>query len=176
MFCISPYARHPGHCLFGSTYTSTRTRGLRYSQPPARLAGCVRTKVCIPRLPSLSLYLNCPVSMSRSSKLFGVAKRCFTQCLWKGHVHRSNIIFQCDSHYRCCACTAAVLKRYGLVVQYSPTPRGELPRHGGGGITRGAWGTYLGCSLRCVKASVPLPLDSMPCFAGGSSDCLFFGG
>ena len=69
------------------------------------------------RFPILSLYLNCPLSMSRSSRLFGVGKRSFTQCLWKGHVHRSNIMFQCDSHYRCCACTATVLKCYSLVVQ-----------------------------------------------------------
>ena len=59
----------------------------------------------------------------RSSRLFGVGQRSFTQCLWKGQGHQSNIMFQCDSHYRCCACTAAVLKCYGLVVQ-SPPPKG----------------------------------------------------
>ena len=32
-------------------------------------------------------------------------------------MHRSNIMFQCDSHYRCCACIAAVVKCYSLVVQ-----------------------------------------------------------
>ena len=52
----------------------------------------------------------------------------FTQCPWKGHAHRSNIMFQCDSHHRCCACTAAVLKCYGLVVQ-------SQPGGGGGGVT-----------------------------------------
>ena len=54
--------------------------------------------------------------------MFGVVKRSFTQCLWKGHTHRSNIMFQCDLHYQCCACTTAVLKCYGVGVQSPPPP------------------------------------------------------
>ena len=51
-------------------------------------------------------------------------------------------MFQCDSHYRCCACTAAILKCYGLVVQplgggTVTTLEGKLPGGGGGK------GTYL---------------------------------
>ena len=61
------------------------------------------------------------------SRLFGVVKRSFTQCRWKGHAHRSNITFQCDSLDRCCACTAAVFKCCDLVVQ---SPRPPPPRGG----------------------------------------------
>ena len=93
------------------------------SKPAKPAAKGLETKLhSLPRLPILSLYLNCTLSMSMSSRLFGVIKRSFTQCLWKGHAHRSNIMFQCDSHYRCCACTAAVLKCCGLVVQSPPPP------------------------------------------------------
>ena len=72
--------------------------------------------------------------------LFGVVKRSFTQRLRKGHAHRSNIMFQCDSHYRCCACTAALLKCYGLVVPSPPSPGGgpslcDPPPPSGGGVT-----------------------------------------
>ena len=47
-------------------------------------------------------------------------------------------MFQCDSHYRCCACTAAILKCYGLVVQRlggggRHDTGGEITRGGGGG-------------------------------------------
>ena len=35
---------------------------------------------------------------------------------------QTNVMFQCDSYYQCCACTAAVLKCYGLVVQPPPPP------------------------------------------------------
>ena len=66
----------------------------------------------------LSLYQNCPLSMSRSSRLFGVVERSFTQCPWKGPAHRSNNMFQCDSHYRCCACAAAVLKCWLHYISY----------------------------------------------------------
>ena len=100
-------------------------------------------------LPILSLYLNCPLSMSRSSRLFAVVKRSFTQCLWRGHAHRSNVMFQCDSHYRCCACIAAVLKCYGWWCYSTPQggkrhfvtpppPWGEPSQYWGGKITRGA--------------------------------------
>ena len=79
--------------------------------------------------------LNCPLSMTGSSRLFGVVKRIFTQCLWKGHLHRNNIMSQCDSHYRCCACTATVLKCYSLAVQSRPPTGGNrhlvTPRGGG---------------------------------------------
>ena len=59
-------------------------------------------------------------------------------------------MLQCDSHYRCCACAAAVLKCYGLVVQPPPPggepslcdlspPRGVGDRHDiGAEITKGA--------------------------------------
>ena len=47
--------------------------------------------------------------------------------LWNGPTHRNNIMFQCDSHYQGCACTAAVLKCYCLWVQ-PPTPRVMKPR------------------------------------------------
>ena len=60
-----------------------------------------------------------------------VIKRSFTTCLWKGHAHRSNITFHfsiSSFNFRCCACTAAVLKRYGLVVQ-SPPPFQAGNRH-----------------------------------------------
>ena len=63
----------------------------------------------------------------------------YIQCLWKGHTRKSNIVFQCDSHYRGCACTAAVLKCYGLVVQSIPPPGG-----GGGGLSRRWGGDYKG--------------------------------
>ena len=33
-------------------------------------------------------------------------------------------MFQCNSHYQCCACTAAVLKCCGLVAHPPPPPRG----------------------------------------------------
>ena len=60
-------------------------------------------------------------------------------------------MFQCDSHYRCCACTAAVLKCYGLVVPppppqggepsfREPPPWGEPSRHLGGDYKRGGGG------------------------------------
>ena len=94
------------------------------NQPPKGLETELHSP---PHHPVLSLSLNCPLSMSRSSRLFGVVKGSFTQCLWKGHVHRSGIMFHSDSHHQCCACTAAVLKCYGLVVQSShppPPPRG----------------------------------------------------
>ena len=80
----------------------------------------------LPRLPILSLSLNCPLNMSRRSRLFGLEKRSFTQCLWKGHAHGSDIMFQCDAHHWRCACTAAVLKCHGLVVQ-PPPPPGHTP-------------------------------------------------
>ena len=79
-----------------------------------------------------------PESWTFNSRLFGVVKRSFTQCPWKAHAHRSNIMFQCDSHYRCCACTAEVLKRYGLVVQSPPPPPIGGNRHDiGGRLQRG---------------------------------------
>ena len=54
-------------------------------------------------------------------------------------------MFQCDAHYRCSACTAAVLKGYGLVVQFPPlrggtvtTLGGRLQERGGGAVKRKA--------------------------------------
>ena len=38
-----------------------------------------------PEVKRVSLSLNCPLNMFRSSGLFGLIKRCFIQCLWKGH-------------------------------------------------------------------------------------------
>ena len=54
---------------------------------------------------------------------------------------------QCDSHYQCCACTAADLKCYSLVVQ-SPRPPwgGNLHYMGGGGLQGGSWGLNQGLS------------------------------
>ena len=89
---------------------------------------------------SLLLYPRDPSSCTFDSRLFGVVKRSITQCLWKGHAHRSNIMFQCDSHYRCCACTATIFKCYSLVVRSPPPPRGELSQHWGE-ITSGVEGT-----------------------------------
>ena len=70
----------------------------------------------------------------------------------------SCFMFQCDSHDRCCACTAAVLKWYGLVVQSlrgggggyrhfvtAPPPgRGGPSRHWGGGENGGGLAQSLG--------------------------------
>ena len=85
----------------------------------------------------LFFLCKCPLSELISPIIqFGVVKRSFTQCLWKGHMHRSNIMFQHDLHYQCCACTAAVLKCYGLVVQ-SPPPQGGGRLDIGGKITSG---------------------------------------
>ena len=41
-----------------------------------------------------------------------------------GHPHRSNIMFQCNSQYRCCACTAAVFE---VVVQFPPPSLRDPP-------------------------------------------------
>ena len=43
----------------------------------------------------LSLALNCSLNTSRSSRPFGLGKRSFTLCLWKGHAHKG-ITFQWD--------------------------------------------------------------------------------
>ena len=93
--------------------------------------------------PTLSSNPQPMPELPTSSSSFGVVKRSFTQCLWKRHTHRRNIMFQCDSHHRCCACTAAVLKCCSWVVQSPPFQGvGGEPslrdRHDiGGGITRG---------------------------------------
>ena len=63
----------------------------------------------------------CPLEMSRSSRLFGLIKRGFIQCLKKGHTHNRNIMFHSDWQYRRFACTAAfiVLRFCGA---FSPPP------------------------------------------------------
>ena len=48
-----------------------------------------------PHLPVLSLALNCPLNVSKSSRLFGLVKVSFIQCPWKGHAHNSDM-FQWD--------------------------------------------------------------------------------
>ena len=48
----------------------------------------------------------------------------------------SCFMFQCNPHCWCCACTAAVLKCYGLVVQ-SPPPVGGNRHDIGGRLQRG---------------------------------------
>ena len=50
----------------------------------ARVACCWQLS-WVPHPSFLSPYLNCPLNMSRSSRLFGIANRSIIQCLWKGH-------------------------------------------------------------------------------------------
>ena len=160
-----------GHVFDGKLYL---TRDIcKHDQIPEQLRVPVKSNPTKPaskragnRAAQLTLSSNSPLSMSRSSRLFGVVKRSFTQCLWKGHAHRSNIMFQCGSHYPCCACTAAVLKCCGSVMQSPPPP-------GGGEPSRHCRGDYKG-GVRYLMAPNMYQhfwLAPQPCLqTGGATD------
>ena len=83
---------------------------------------------------NLGLSLKCPLNMSKSSRLFGLARKSFIQCPCNGHTHGNNTACETGTHkmtsmsqldgcYQCCACSVAVVKWYGFVVQPPPPPR-----------------------------------------------------
>ena len=104
-----------------------------------------------PHLSILSLSLNCSLNMSRPSKLFRLVKRSFIQCLWKGHMHNGNIMFQWDCNHQRFACNAAVivLRVCGAIT----TKDGWMARKFGGQLP----GTQANSSV--LSQSLPAALD-----------------
>ena len=78
-----------------------RPIGAAKGKQPNAEALCQPPPPLQPHCPILSLSLKCPLNMSKSSRLFGLAKKRFIQCLWTRHVQRSNT-----------GCGAGTLQKY----------------------------------------------------------------
>ena len=85
-----------------------------------------------PHRPILSLSLKCPLNMSKSSRSSGLARKSFIQCLCNGQAHRNNTAYGAgttsmsllDGCRWCCACSAKVVKWYGIAV-HPPLSSGD---------------------------------------------------